>query len=246
MLNHGKHVLCEKPLCMNEKQVKKLIQHAESKNLFLMEAIWSRFFPMYRYLEELLKTNDLGEIHEVNMTFGFEISTHKKLHGGAILDLGVYPIQFSQFIFKEPPTKIIATGLLNDEGSDLEVEGKLFYSGKRVTQFKISSIRCYENSAIIKGTNGEITIPNFWCPTSIIGLNGIERRMEFFKDPIGKYNFQNSEGLRFQAQAARECIRNGLIESSKMSHSDSLIISQIEDEIRKQINVKYPEDEINY
>lgn len=70
MLDHGKHVLCEKPLCMNEKQAVKLINHAKSKNLFCMEAIWSRFFPAYVYLKNRIDNGDLGEIKEVDISFG--------------------------------------------------------------------------------------------------------------------------------------------------------------------------------
>lgn len=71
MLENGKHVLCEKPLCMNESQSKKLIGYAERKRLFLMEAIWSRFFPTYQYLRKQIDNGNLGEITEVNVSFGF-------------------------------------------------------------------------------------------------------------------------------------------------------------------------------
>lgn len=70
MLQHGKHVLCEKPMCMNEKQAKKLIEFAKQKNLFLMEAIWSRFFPSYQYIRQQIANRKLGEVKSVDVTFG--------------------------------------------------------------------------------------------------------------------------------------------------------------------------------
>lgn len=73
MLEHGKHVLCEKPLCMNEKQSQKLITLAKAKNLFLMEAIWSRFFPSYQYLKKQIDEGALGDIQEINVEFGFNL-----------------------------------------------------------------------------------------------------------------------------------------------------------------------------
>lgn len=73
MLEGGKHVLCEKPLTMNEKQSKKLLEYARSKNLLCVEAIWSRFFPSYQYLKTRLDNNDLGEIREINIEFGFDL-----------------------------------------------------------------------------------------------------------------------------------------------------------------------------
>lgn len=79
MLEHGKHVLCEKPLCMNEKQVRKLIMYAERKKLFLMEGIWSRLFPTYQYLKRLIQTEALGVIKEVTVEFGFKIDDVPRL-----------------------------------------------------------------------------------------------------------------------------------------------------------------------
>lgn len=73
MLEHGKHILCEKPLCMNEKQARKLIMYAERKKLFLIEGIWSRFFPSYQYLKRLIQTDVLGDIKEVAVEFGFDL-----------------------------------------------------------------------------------------------------------------------------------------------------------------------------
>lgn len=79
MLSHGKHILCEKPLCMNRKQAKKLIQYAESKKLFLMEAVWSRFFPAYQYLRKEIETDRLGEIQQVEISFGSELANVERM-----------------------------------------------------------------------------------------------------------------------------------------------------------------------
>lgn len=79
MLEHGKHVLCEKPLCLNEKQSKKLIAYAERKKLFLMEAIWSRFFPTYQYIKRQISSGVLGEITNVDVEFGFPLANVERL-----------------------------------------------------------------------------------------------------------------------------------------------------------------------
>ena len=79
MLNHGKHVLCEKPLCMNEKQSKELLAHAKAKKLFFMEAIWSRYFPAYQHVKQLIDSGSLGEIKEVDVEFGFNISNIERV-----------------------------------------------------------------------------------------------------------------------------------------------------------------------
>lgn len=79
LLDHGKHVLCEKPLAMNERQAERLIAHAKAKKLFLMEGIWSRFFPSYQYVKKRINDGDLGEIQEVNVSFGFPHSETERL-----------------------------------------------------------------------------------------------------------------------------------------------------------------------
>jgi dihydrodiol dehydrogenase / D-xylose 1-dehydrogenase (NADP) len=163
MLDHGKHVLCEKPLCMNAKQAKKLLAHAKAKGLFFMEAVWSRFFPSYVYLRDRITKGDLGEITEVDVGFGFELSevdrlTQKALGGGTILDLGVYTIQVSQWAFRQAPSKIVATGKVNDEGVDMEMKGELTYPNGGVARIHTSGLETLKNTATVKGTKGSITV----------------------------------------------------------------------------------------
>jgi dihydrodiol dehydrogenase / D-xylose 1-dehydrogenase (NADP) len=163
MLDHGKHVLCEKPLCLNEKQAKKLLSHAKAKKLFFMEAIWSRFFPSYIYLRDRIEKGDLGEIKEVEVEFGFALSdvermNSKALGGGTILDLGVYTIQVSQWAFRQEPIKIVATGSVNADGVDMEMKGELHYPNGGVARMCTSGLEEKKNTATIRGTKGSITV----------------------------------------------------------------------------------------
>lgn len=246
MLENGKHVLCEKPLCMNEKEVKKLVAYAERKKLFLMEAIWSRFFPSYQYLRKQINNEMLGEIQEVHVTFGFPLDdvdrlAKKELGGGTILDLGVYTIQICQWVFQQPPKKIEATGTLNADGVDMAMKATLTYSDNAFATIETSATTKLVNEAVIKGTKGTITLQDFWSATILVDIDGVKKTWPL---PEGKhkYNFFNSSGLRYEAEEVRQCIQNGLIQSSIVSHNESLIIANIEDEIRKQIGVVYPAD----
>lgn len=245
-LEHGKHVLCEKPLCMNYKQSKQLIDLAESKNLFLMEGIWSRFFPAYQYLRQQIKNGVLGEIKEVNVAFGFDLShvdrlTKKDLGGGVVLDLGVYAIQASQWGFQDTPQKVIAKGELNEDGVDKYVEAELQYSGGRVGKLVFGAKEELANKAVFKGTKGEITIPLFWCPISLIDVDG---QVKEWPLPKGRYatNYARSEGFRYEAEAVRQSILKGEIENENVTHNESLTIAKVQDDIRKQIGVVFPED----
>ncbi|CAL7937369.1 unnamed protein product [Xylocopa violacea] len=246
MLNHGKHVLCEKPLTMNLKQTTELINLAKEKKLFLMEGIWSRCFPVYEVLKQEIDSGAIGEIHQVIVSFGFKLSDVQRLNikslgGGTVLDLGVYAIQFACLIFNnEVPHTVQAVGCLNEEGVDLSVSASLIYKGNRTAAVVTHSLVDLPNEAYVIGTKGTIKVPKFWCPTSIELPSGTK------SSPLPKcdqkFNFINSAGLAYEANEVRKCILAGALESSKVPHNVSLLVAQLEDEMRKQVGVTYPED----
>ncbi|XP_037041682.1 trans-1,2-dihydrobenzene-1,2-diol dehydrogenase-like [Bradysia coprophila] len=248
MLEHGKHVLVEKPMGMNGKQVQKIFSYAKQKNLFAMEGIWSRSFPCYEYIRKQIDGGKLGDIVSVQVDFGAEGLKNeerfikKSLGGGSVLEVGVYPIQFAQFIFRSEPKSIKANGTLNADGIDLDMYAELSYGGNKVAKISATGIASPINTATIIGTKGTMTIPSFWCPTSLIDVDGSEKTWPLPKAKL-EFNFTNSAGLRFEADEVRKCIRAGKMESDKVSHNESLIIARIEDEIRKQIGVKYSQDD---
>lgn len=247
MLDHGKHVLCEKPLCMNEKQVKTLVRHAEEKKLFLMEALWSRFFPSYQHLREQIESGSIGKVVEVKAFFGFKLDqvdrmAKKALGRGTILDLGVYTIQASLWAFSgQEPLSIEATGSLNDDGCDMEMKGVLRFSDGGVAYIETSARKELENRLIVKGTKGEISLAPLWCPEKINLPDGSVKEWLLPK-ASQEFNFHNSCGLRYEAEETRKCIRAGKLQSCHASHEDSLKIARIEDELRRQLGVVYPWD----
>lgn len=161
-LESGKHVLCEKPLSINEKQSQKIFKTAKEKNLFFMEAIWSRFFESYKFLRQRIDDGDLGQIKEINLEFGFPLANTERLFlkkgGGSVLDLGAYPIQIALWVFRAEPTKVIAFGKLNEDGLDMEYNGELRFPNGGITKFKVSCLTALTNKAIIKGAKGEIVV----------------------------------------------------------------------------------------
>uniref|UniRef100_A0A336MJ14 Trans-1,2-dihydrobenzene-1,2-diol dehydrogenase n=1 Tax=Culicoides sonorensis TaxID=179676 RepID=A0A336MJ14_CULSO len=254
-LEHGKHVLCEKPLCVNSKQTESLLKFAKEKKLFLMEAIWSRFFPSYVYTKEMINKGALGEITEVDVEFGFPLTEveivrygpdARNLGGGTILDLGVYTIQVSLWGFNsQTPSKIEATGKVGENGVDIEMNGKLHFSNGGVANIRTSATKLLRNSAIIKGTKGQIELHDFWCPTTITDIDGKKKSWPL---PEAKWEFVllNSCGMRYEATEVKRCIEAGLLESSSVSHEESIRISKIQDSLRAQVGTKLPEDEMNF
>jgi dihydrodiol dehydrogenase / D-xylose 1-dehydrogenase (NADP) len=247
-LTYGKHVLCEKPLCMNVKEAKELIKFAEEKHLFLMEAIWSRFFPAYQFLQEQIENGTVGEIKQVLVTFGVPISEVdrlklKELGGGTALDIGLYCTQFTTLCFKgEEPVKILAAGHLNDDKVDLSTSTTILYSGGRQATLVTHSQVELPCEAFVVGTKGTIKLCHpFWCATKV-EMPGGEEKVFPLPEVNMELNFWNSQGLAYQCHEVRRCILEGKIESSVVSHAVSLQIAEILETIRKQVGVSYPQD----
>lgn len=150
-------------------------------------------------------------------------------------------IQISQWIFGSDPISIKAKGNLNEDGCDIEMEAELTYANGGVAHVQTSAVEVLSNKAVVRGTKGTITVPYFWCPTSVITADGSEKNWPL---PKGKheFNFHNSAGLSYEAEEVRQCIRNGLTQSKSVTHENSLTIAHIEDSIRQQIGVEYPCD----
>lgn len=245
MLNNGKHVLCEKPLTMNYKQTNELINLAKSKKLFLMEAIWSRCFPAYEVLQKEIQSGSIGEVYQVLVSLGMNLEGHarpKKLGGGTILDVGVYVIQFACLIYNhEVPQTVQTSGCLSGDGVDISTSTTFQYKGNRTATVLTHAKVNMPNEAYIMGTKGMIKIPEFWCPSKLELPNGKVVDLPLPKSNL-KFNFINSTGLNYEADEVRKCILKGMIESPKMSHENSLLIAQLQDEMRKQLGVVYDED----
>ncbi|ALC40156.1 CG3609 [Drosophila busckii] len=250
MLNNGKHVLCEKPLAMNRKQVQGMVATAKANKRFFMEAVWSRFFPSYAHVKQLIDEGKLGEVQEVVVNFGFPLTQvdrlqKRELGGGVVYDLGIYTIQVSQWAFQQRPVKIEATGLTNAEGIDDDVCVTLSYSGERKAKMRFSAREKLDNLAVIKGSKGQVTLVDFWTPNKLIDIDGQERE---WLPPKGKHatNYANSEGMRYEAEAVRQAIIAGQMEHPFVSHADSLLFAEIEDTVRKQIGVlnQYDDNDI--
>ncbi|XP_012221120.1 trans-1,2-dihydrobenzene-1,2-diol dehydrogenase [Linepithema humile] len=243
VLHHNKHLLCEKPLTMYWYQTAKIVHFARGKKLFLMEGVWSRFFPVYDAIRKEIASGSLGDIYQVIVPFGFKMPdidriTKKELGGGTILDLGVYCLQFACLVYdNEEPESIQASGCLNEDGVDMSMSATLLYKGNRTATIATSALVDLPNEARICGTKGMITVPNFWCPTTANLPSGpVNVPLPELKQET---NYINSAGLCYEIAEARACIQKGLTESSKMTLDTSMLLAKLEDELRKQLGVKY-------
>lgn len=244
LLANGKHILCEKPLTMNRRDTEDICRMAKEKKLFLMEALWSRYLPTYIHMEELLKKGTIGEVRYVHSTFGYPMEHQprmfiKELGGSVLLTLGNYCVNLVLQVFGgERPVKISACGDLSPQGTDQGVAVSMEFSGGRLATFALSGVVKLPGVAEIFGRKGKITLyPPFHAPTCVESPAGkFEIQLPAPSVPL---NFPNSSGLRYEAEEVRRCLHEGLLESPKMTHHDSLLIAEIFDEIFKQIGVQF-------
>ncbi|GLV45097.1 uncharacterized protein CBL_14330 [Carabus blaptoides fortunei] len=244
MIEHGKNVLVEKPMCMNTAETETLIKSAKEHKVFLMEALWSRCFPVYKDLEKQLQNGVVGNVKKVTVNLGFPLTEIERINsrdlgGGTVMDLGVYVLQFAKFVFRDSPIEILASGKLNSEGVDISANITLRFSNGEAI-LKISGENQLDNVATITGDIGMIEIPDFWSPTTIKGPQGENS----FPLPETKFklNFHHSTGLSYEAAEVKRCIDSGLFESPAFTLTDSLVLAQWRDQIRRQLGVVYSVD----
>ena len=254
MLEAGKHVLCEKPLCVTLKETESLINIAKTKKLFMMEGVWSRFFPAYQQVRRLVREEVIGKAQHIQVQFGEysdEVApriSEKNLAGGALLDRGLYPVQFIQFIFDEKPAQLNAYGSLLETGVDSACHIFMRFSGNRTALASTSILTDLPNEAFICGPKGTIKVCYpLWCPTRVeVCLN--HGTPEVYEYPLptgpksGKMNFRNCEGFAYEAEEVRNCIMKGLTECPEVTWDMSLRIAAIMDQARKEIGYDLPQD----
>jgi len=251
MLDAGKHVLVEKPIGLNRHQAIDLIRVAKEKKLFLMEGIWSRFFPVNTRLRQELASRTIGDVDYLLATAGLRMSNvtrvqQKELGGGIMYDLGIYATQLILTAFNsEVPTDIQATGHLNEQGVDESVSMTLLFSGKRMANVCLSSRSELPNDACIVGSKGTIKIsPNFWNGTEIqVGKDVHQYPLPPLRHDV-RLNYTNSSGFCYEAREVRKCLTAGLLECPLVTHADTELVHTIMDEVRRQVGCHFPEDEV--
>ncbi len=244
MLEAGKPVLCEKPLTMNTAETKTLIELAKSKNLFLMEGVWMRFFPAMVELRRLISDGAIGDVNYVNATFGFRLPAdlldHSRLFkpesgASAVLEIGVYVINFVSMVFGGVrPEKIHADGILSPLGFDTTVAMTFTYPGNRIAQMTVSVVSELPCEALVCGTKGEVKVPKrFWCPTQLETPDGVK---DFpIPQPYMPTIFDNSQGFCYEAEEVRRCLSEGKKESDAMSLQETQLVAELMDEVLRQV-----------
>ncbi|THE06125.1 Gfo/Idh/MocA family oxidoreductase [Microbacterium oleivorans] len=240
-LAHGKHVLIEKPLTLDADQAVAIRDLAADHGLLAMEAMWTRYLPHMVRLREILDAGVIGEVRLLSADHTQNLPTdpaHRlndlSLGGGALLDLGIYPVSFAWDILGEPD-EIRATARLGETGADTDVAISVRHASGGVSSLLTSSRAAGANAAQIVGTKGRIEIDGvFYAPTSfrVFDLDGTLAE-EFHTEIEGR-------GMQFQALYAEKLIAEGRTDGDLLPIAESVAIMGTLDEIRRQIGVEYP------
>ena len=238
-LEAGKHVLCEKPMALSAAQVRGMADAAHRNERFLMEALWSRFLPAYPVLTRLLDDGAIGQPRLVEADFGFRIPVdpgHRLFDlaqgGGALLDLGIYPLNLALLVLGHP-VEVHAVADLGVTGADEQTAAVLRHRDGALSAIKAAIRTNLACSARIAGDDGTIDIPAFMhCPQHLVVTTaaGVER----IDAPM------LGNGLHYQVGEVHRCLRAGLSESPAMPVSESLALANTMDAIREQIGLRYP------
>ena len=238
-LNHGKHVLCEKAFTANARQAEEVLRLAESKGLLLTEAMWIRYMPMAAKITEVVNSGIIGNPTSLCANLGYPLE-HSERHvkpslcGGALLDLGVYVLNFASMVFGDDIESMAANCVKYRSGVDAQETIMLTYRDGRMATLYATMLAQTDRRGLINGTNGYIEIDNI-NNFEAMRVYNLERRV------VAEYAApMQVTGYEYEVQSAMRAIREGQIECPEMPHYETLFMMQLMDNIRAAWNMKYP------
>ncbi len=233
-----KHVLCEKPMTVNTAQAEELFSLAKENDVVLAEATWTRYMPFVPALKRLLQQDAIGKPLSVVCSFGFPVSDKARmaspeLAGGALLDLGIYPLTMASILFGNELKELSGSCTKTQAGVDAFNKIHLTFLSGETAELDSNMLKELKNNAVIYGEKGTITIPSFWhAEQFIVQPNGAE--------PI-EYNFPHQiSGYEYEVESICNAIQNGWSECLEMPHKDTLCILNWMDRLRQQWGIHFP------
>ncbi len=240
-LEHGKSVLCEKPIAVNRGELDTMTQLAQSKGLFLMEAMWTYFLPAIRQAQAWIAAGKIGPVQHIKADFVFKApyDPEKRLFnpalaGGALLDVGIYPIAFS-LLFAPPGVEHVSVSSTKaPTGVDLTDIYSILFSNNTTADLSCSLGHAFKNDGFIYGEKGYIELPVFWKSSKAILHLYDEEQPVVFED------HRTTNGYNFETDEVTRALINNKTESEVMPLSKSHELLAIMDDIRNKIGLRYP------
>jgi dihydrodiol dehydrogenase / D-xylose 1-dehydrogenase (NADP) len=232
-LKYGKAVLCEKPVAMNEKEIVEVVEMADKNSLFFMEAMWTRFLPVMKKVQQWVRNGNIGKLQIIQADFGFKGYKdpegrlfNKRLGGGALLDVGIYTISLSSYLFGNIPEIIKSAAFIGDTEIDEQTSISFSYKDGGIASLYCSINANTPQQAHIIGDKGRIFVPDFWkAERATLFAGGQEETINI---PFV------ANGYEYEAQEVINCLKAGKTQSEIMNWKESVEIMRIMDTVQSQ------------
>lgn len=240
-IKHGKPMLTEKAFTQNAAQAKEILALAEEKGVFVTEAIWTRYMPARKMLDEILASGVIGTPASLYATLSYPIIDKERiaepsLAGGALLDIGVYAITFASMAFGDEVKEVKATAVLTDKGVDAADSITFVYEDGRMAVLHADARAACNREGAIYGDKGYVLVENINNCAAIRVYNKAHELLGDYKVP------EKISGYEYEVQACMEALKNGDLECPQMPHAETLHIMELMDGIRAQMGVIYPNE----
>ena len=240
-INAGKAVLCEKSFTANAAQAREVLALAEEKHVLVTEAIWTRYMPSLQILRDIMASGALGNVKMLSASLFYPIDAvprliQPELAGGALLDVGVYPLNFACMIFGSDPIRMESSAQLTEDCVDYQESFTLHYANGRMAVLSAGMGSRCDRRCLISGSKGYIVTDN---------VNNIHK-IELFTESDGFTSHQvflvpeQITGYEYEVRACLRALREGAIECPEMPHAETIRVMELMDALRRQWGVRYP------
>ena len=243
-LEAGKAVLCEKPFCVNAAEAERVVELAREKRLFIMEGMWTRFFPLMEEVRRLVSEGDIGEVRMLNVDFGFRADLDpasrlfdQRLGGGALLDVGVYCVSFAAMILGRPSGSV-GLSHLGETGVDEQASVVLEHEGGGLANLSIGIRTTTPQEATIMGTEGYVRIHAPWWRPKSMTIYRPKEESETVHAPV------SGNGFNYEAAEVMRCLQAGKTESDVMPLDETISVMRTMDRMRAAWGLRYPGEEV--
>lgn len=238
-LEHGKHVLLEKAFTVNARQAEELIALAKDKKLLLSEAIWTRYMPSRKIIDDIVASGVIGEPISLMANLGYAMRDKERLKnpelaGGALLDVGVYPINFAMMVFHGEIVKVDTNAVFSPEGVDWTNSMTLTFEGGKLAVLHSTMLSPTDRLGVIYGEKGYIEVQNINNCEEIRVFDADHKMISCPEIP------EQINGYEYEVLSCMEAIREGKIECEEMPHQETLRVMRLMDDIRGQWGMRLP------
>ena len=237
-LEAGKYVLCEKAFTVNAEQAQKLFDLAKEKKLLITEAIWTRYMPSRKMINDIIKSGVIGEVTAVTANLSYTVSHVERIRkpelaGGALLDVGVYPINFASMVLGDKVKDVKATAIFQN-GVDILDSIAMVFEGDRMATLQCGAREISDRMGSIFGTRGYMQVQNINNPEKITVFDTEHKEVASYVVP------EQISGYEYEVESCMKAIQEGKLECPEMPHAETIRIMKILDDIRKSWNYEIP------